>query len=255
MKSAKSSKLFKALITDVDGTLIPNKKEGMPSPRIKEAIKKAKKHLHVGVATSRPLFMLTEIFKYLEFSGPSIINAGSQVIDVKTKKILWEQPILLSDVPKIFAILNKFKRKVWVHDYDKDIELSQSYVPKKPLNVYMFGLFQDKVKEVTQLLSNIPTIAAHPTPDWSFGKVGISISHISATKQHGIFELAKILKINTHDIIGVGDGGNDFPLLMACGLKVAMGNADENLKAIADYVAPTVDEDGLADVIEKFVLH
>jgi len=41
---------------------------------------------------------------------------------------------------------------------------------------------------------------------------------------------------------------------MACGLKVAMGNATEDLKEIADYIAPTVDEDGVADVIEKFVL-
>lgn len=41
---------------------------------------------------------------------------------------------------------------------------------------------------------------------------------------------------------------------MACGLKVAMGNAVQDLKEIADYIAPSVDEDGIADVIEKFVL-
>ena len=41
---------------------------------------------------------------------------------------------------------------------------------------------------------------------------------------------------------------------MACGLKVAMGNAVDDLKAIADYIAPTVDEDGVADVINKFIL-
>jgi hydroxymethylpyrimidine pyrophosphatase-like HAD family hydrolase len=55
-------------------------------------------------------------------------------------------------------------------------------------------------------------------------------------------------------MIGVGDGYNDFPLLEACGLKVAMGNALEDLKGIADYIAPSVDEDGVANVIEKFIL-
>ena len=45
-----------------------------------------------------------------------------------------------------------------------------------------------------------------------------------------------------------------MPLLMACGLKVAMGNGVPELKEIADYVAPSVDEDGISDVIEKFVL-
>jgi hydroxymethylpyrimidine pyrophosphatase-like HAD family hydrolase len=41
---------------------------------------------------------------------------------------------------------------------------------------------------------------------------------------------------------------------MACGLKVAMGNAVADVKAIANYIAPSVEEDGIADVIEKFVL-
>ena len=67
-------------------------------------------------------------------------------------------------------------------------------------------------------------------------------------------ELGKILNIRTHEIIGIGDGPNDFPLLMASGLKVAMGNAIPDLKAIADYVTATVEEDGVAQVIEKFVL-
>ena len=45
-----------------------------------------------------------------------------------------------------------------------------------------------------------------------------------------------------------------IPLLMACGLKIAMGNAYEELKSIADYVAPPIEEDGVADAIEKFIL-
>ena len=52
----------------------------------------------------------------------------------------------------------------------------------------------------------------------------------------------------------MGDGYNDFPLLMASGLKIAMGNAVPELKEIADFVAPTVEEDGVAVIIEKFIL-
>jgi len=66
--------------------------------------------------------------------------------------------------------------------------------------------------------------------------------------------VAEILGIKTDEIIAVGDGYNDFPFLMACGLKVAMGNAVPELKAIADYIAPSVDEDGIVDVIERFIL-
>ena len=82
----------------------------------------------------------------------------------------------------------------------------------------------------------------------------VAVNTIAATKQHGILEVAKIMGISTHEIIGIGDASNDIPLLMACGLKVAIGNATEDVKAIADYIAPTVEEDGVADVIEKFIL-
>ena len=67
--------------------------------------------------------------------------------------------------------------------------------------------------------------------------------------------VANLLKIKTTEIIGVGDGYNDFPMLLACGLKVAMDNANDDLKAIADYIAPSVDDDGVADVIEKYILN
>ena len=106
-----------------------------------------------------------------------------------------------------------------------------------------------------QDLAQISTIALHKVPSWTPTKWGINITNSEVSKQHAIIEVAKILGIETHEIIGIGDGYNDFPLLMACGLKVAMGNAVPELKAIADYIAPSVEDDGVADVIEKFILH
>ena len=63
------------------------------------------------------------------------------------------------------------------------------------------------------------------------------------------------MNIKTEETIGVGDGFNDIPFIQETGFKVAMGNAVDDLKAIADYIAPTVEEDGVAHVIEKFVLN
>lgn len=100
----------------------------------------------------------------------------------------------------------------------------------------------------------MPTIIAQKVPSWTKGFFCIIITHAEATKQHGVFEVAKLLGLQTHDMIGVGDGYNDFPLLLACGLKVAMGNAVPELKEIADYVAPTVENDGVVDIINKFIL-
>jgi hydroxymethylpyrimidine pyrophosphatase-like HAD family hydrolase len=79
------------------------------------------------------------------------------------------------------------------------------------------------------------------------------ITHSQATKQHGVFEFSKVAGVPLQNIAGVGDDENDFPLLMACGYKVAMGNAVASLKDIAGYVAPPVEEDGAVQVIEKIL--
>jgi len=254
----KLKKKYKALILDVDGTLIPNKRDGMPSEKVADSIAKASKFIHIGVATSRPYFILAHIVDHLKLSGPSIINGGAQIIDTASKKILHEQPLVAQNVFEIAKLLKKLPIPLIVYDggYDngKDITVSKKYLPKKPLHLWIHGTTIKEADTYIKEISHIQTISAHKVPSWKRGQVDIGIFHAEATKLHAILKIAKLLNIETHDIIGVGDGYNDFPLLMACGLKVAMGNAVDDLKDIADYIAPSIEEDGVADVIEKFVL-
>lgn len=49
-----------------------------------------------------------------------------------------------------------------------------------------------------------------------------------------------------------GDGENDIPMLQKAGVGVAVANAKENVKAAADYIAPSVDEDGVAEALKHF---
>ena len=245
---------YKAFITDVDGTLVPNHPDGLPSQRNIEAIKKAKNILHVGVATARPLFMMDKIFKMLELSGPSIIMGGSQIYDATNKEIISEQLMDLDAMSKTIKILKKYTKKFMIHDHGRDMLYTPSYKPKEPLGIYMFALHPDKAEEIVQAVTS-PEISVHKIVSHIKGKMDVEISDPKSTKQHGIFQVAEILGIQTHEIIGIGDSYNDFPLLMACGFKVAIGNAAPELKAIADYVAPTQAEDGVADVIEKFILN
>ena len=63
-----------------------------------------------------------------------------------------------------------------------------------------------------------------------------------------------MLGIKREEIMACGDGMNDYEMLSAVGFGVAMGNAMEPLKEIADYITETNDENGVAKAIEKFVL-
>jgi len=82
----------------------------------------------------------------------------------------------------------------------------------------------------------------------------IHVTSIEAKKDFGLYRVAKFLGLSTKEFIGIGDSYNDLTFLLACGLKVAMGNAVPEVKAIADYVAPSYEEDGVADAIERYIL-
>lgn len=252
-------KKFKALMIDCDGTILENKIDALPSPKVTKAVNQASKLLHVGIATQRPLFYTQAILKHLRLSGPSIINGGAQIVDSQTLRILHEELIAKEDLYKVVEIVKGFKKKhdlkFMIQDTDGlDQEFADSYIPSKPIQVGIYSLESEVADQLKDKLSTISSISVHKVASWEMERFGVVVTHALATKQHGIFEVAKILNIDTHEIIGIGDGYNDFPLLMACGLKVAMGNAVDELKEIADYVAPSVEEDGVADVINKFVL-
>ena len=250
-------KQYKALMLDLDGTTIPNASDGFPSRRVTEAIKKAAKKIHVGVVTGRPFFYAEDIVQHLGLSGPSIAGGGTMILESSTGEIIKESVIPDEDVQAMIAFLKKEKKTIWINGKltGKKSEIYNNTTKLHQIRSFTIAdLDPKRADKLDKLLNIFPSVSAHKIVGWIDGTISLQVTPTEATKQHGILEVAELLQIQTHEIIGVGDGYNDFPLLMACGLKVAMGNAVEDLKAIADYVAPTVEEDGVADVIEKFIL-
>lgn len=250
-------KQYKAIITDLDGTLITqNALEGFPTEKVTSALKKAQQTIHVGIATGRPPIYAYHLFDHLELSGPSIFLNGAIVVDSHTKKVIYTVEILEKDfqeLTRIFADMSLVTTLDETDIYAKPYNFE--YIPKHPLVLFVKNLTQKQVEEIQKKISFLPTLTSFQVPDWSDkSKWALHICHVTATKQYAVITVAEYLKISPEEIIGIGDSYNDFPLLMACGLKVAMGNAVEDLKAIADYIAPSVEEDGVADVIEKFIL-
>lgn len=249
---------YKALITDVDGTLKSMRRGASISQRVINAIQKAQDNgITISIATARPFEQALPIWQEIQTNGPSVISSGAQVIDFATRKVLREQILNKEDLPKIIKILEDEGVIFYVNDepQGEEITYTQSYEPAKLIDMYTESMDEEKADHVVGKLMQIPTVAASKVPGFELGenKHHILVNHALATKQHGVLEVAQILGIKTKDIIGIGDGHNDFPLLMACGLKVAIGNAVDDLKAIADYIAPSVDDDGVAHVIEKFL--
>ena len=74
------------------------------------------------------------------------------------------------------------------------------------------------------------------------------------SKGRALEALASYLGISLAEVMAIGDGINDIPLLSVAGLAIAMGNAPDEVKAVADYITLDVDHSGVAAAIEKFLL-
>jgi HAD superfamily hydrolase (TIGR01484 family) len=245
---------YKALICDVDGTLIPNKENAILSEKVKQAIAKASQNVYVGIATARPLFLLPYIVKELQLSGPSVINAGAEIIDLSTKKVLIEHLLEKEDLVFLLQRLEYFGLAIRLDDGQQDMVFDKTKAYEHIMKIFSIAVSEEIADKLICETKNLAKVASHKVPSWNDGKFDIFFTNSQATKQHGVLEVAKLLGISTTEIIGIGDGHNDFLFLMACGFKVAMGNAVDDLKAIADYIAPSAEEDGVADVIHKFLL-
>nr|WP_196053032.1 HAD-IIB family hydrolase [Bacteroides clarus] len=74
-------------------------------------------------------------------------------------------------------------------------------------------------------------------------------------KARSLAVLLEKIGITREEMIAMGDGYNDLSMIKYAGLGIAMGNAQEPVKAAADYIAPSNDEDGVAIAVEQHFLH
>ena len=88
---------------------------------------------------------------------------------------------------------------------------------------------------------------------WS-SATSMEITHPEANKGKGLASLCRLLQIPMECTMAIGDSGNDEAMLRAAGLGVAMGNAPDFIRAIADAVTDTNEQDGAAAAIEKYCL-
>lgn len=85
--------------------------------------------------------------------------------------------------------------------------------------------------------------------------LNIEVNAAGVTKAAGLADVCQLLGIDRSELVAMGDSLNDVPMLEWAGLGIAMGNAQEPVKQVADWVSHRFDEDGVAYAIEHKVLH
>jgi len=105
---------YKAIIFDLDGTAIPNRKDGMPSQHLIDLIQDLKNKVFVCAATARPFSICKEVLKSLQLISPCVVSGGTRIIDPVTNKTLWEKNIPDEIVGKIIDTTKLFEYKLFV---------------------------------------------------------------------------------------------------------------------------------------------
>lgn len=247
-------KKYSAILLDVDGTLVPVGPNTSPTDRVTGAIHDVLSKIHVSLVTGRPVAWLTPLFEILKLKDPCIINGGTQIVDPRSGSVLWQKGLDPEVVLGIISLAKERGSRILVNDSGSEIEDPTSFEFSNPLAMQIQHIDKATADEYrTTLTSRYPGIAVHEIYSWKSGLFDVYITDGQATKSFAAHKLAEILGIDPVSMIGVGDGQNDIPLLEACGLRVAMGNAHPDLKSVAHYVAPSIDEDGVAEVISRFI--
>lgn len=259
---------YKLIVSDFDGTLAG--KDGIISPKDEEAINK---WVHNGksfsIATGRQYAMIKDEVEKLGITTPQITRGGAEIVDPKTGKVIYSKLMNEGVVTRFLELIQSQGYNFLLEEGDKlygtmDFRYKNPHVTFLPFSkftmkdipkivVFLDGKNLEKAELFLdeKLVKEFPEL--HLVRSYSpLGKVW-DITSLEATKHLAVLELLKLGKLKREETVGVGDGYNDFPLLEACGLKVAMGNAVEDLKAIADIVVPPYTEDGVAFLINKLL--
>lgn len=246
---------YKAIIFDLDGTVVPSILEGMPSDAVVKAVQRVKGKIKLSSASARAVQYCRNIWQALSLEDPCIINGGSQIINPKTEKVIWEQLLPEGAIKEVLDKARGYTETVAFNGVIFNINAKHEEFPKNTNLMVAFGVKKEKTESLVNLLSMIPDVAVHVLHSWVEGDYwDFHIIHKLATKKHAVAKLIEILGVQKEEVIGVGDGNNDMPLFEAVGYKVAMGNAANALKENADYVTDTLDNDGFAKFIEEKII-
>jgi len=264
----------KILFLDIDGTLVNSKKE--ITPKTLEALIDIQKEGHiVCLASGRPYPGILPYVKKLrldEFGGYVLAFNGGKIVDCKTMKVVYEKP-LSNKFTKIvydYALKNGLGMVTYqdnrvitgteIDDYMSyearlnymDLVKVDDFIGLVDYDPAKFLLTADPEKseqfekELAELLG--PDVNVFRSEPYF-----IEITNKAVDKALSIEGLLPILGLKREQSICCGDGFNDLTMVRYGGIGVAMGNAQEIVKENADYITASCDEDGLVEVIDKFI--
>lgn len=265
---------YKMIILDLDDTLLGNNHK--ISQRNKEALMNVQEQGgKVVLASGRPTYGMVPFAKELSLAeyGSFILSFnGGKIINCQTNEEFFSQTLSVEAVRRLNEISQR--EGVQIHTYVGDeivtaednpytsIESDLTGLPIKLVDSFMDGVTEPVVKvlmvgEPEHLQTVEKKLQAELGDEFSVMRSKpffLEFTDKGITKGTSIEKLIQEVGVKREEIIAVGDSYNDQEMIEFAGLGVAMGNAPEDIKEVADFVTDTNVNHGVAQVVEEFLL-
>lgn len=271
--------MYKMVVLDLDGTLLNDKKQ--ISAKNKEAIEKVYKEKGVCfvIATGRDMNYAVNVSKKIkEIANQYMITSNGAIIknNIKDEYIL-KNCMDKTEILKMIDICRKRNMEVLVYTCEEKITEQEQLLKVNPDAKLVKNLKQYLESNISPILmimlcgneKNLEEIKQEiklkfidlestgicdffvDIENEVYQTKYIDIMKKGSSKANAIKMLAKYLNIHKEEIIAMGDGANDLPMFEVSGYKVAMENGNDKLKAQADYITSSNNQDGIAKALEE----
>ena len=259
-------KSTKIVFVDLDGTLKNNNQK--ISIRNKEIIEKL---FDIGIlvvfTTGRPLNYTISLSKQFSASNYVISSNGAEIYNYFNKKIIYNSIISNEVLIKLNELIKKYNLFFIANCFLKSYTNKDFVDPGKKIINSLEDIFDEKIsqlivesydiesmKKFKKELINIPNIKISNksrNPKDSNKILFYDITNKDVSKGNAIKILCDYLKIDINKTMAIGDSDNDIEMLQVSNVKIAMSNATNNLKKVANFVTLSNDQEGVAVVLEQ----
>jgi Cof subfamily protein (haloacid dehalogenase superfamily) len=271
---------IKLIVLDIDGTIAGRDNE--VSPEVKAAVRAAiNQGVRVGIATGRMYQSALRFHQEIGANVPVMAYQGAWIQDPATQQQYrhlqvdatiaeelidyFEQPHLPADLSVHVYVDDKLYVKAVKDDTEEYTQRSAVKAhPVADLRSILGGIAPTKVLAMHSDVDLISKLLQDLKARYSRDRLHVTTSvpiflettHPAVNKGTAIDLIAReLLGIEAHEVMAIGDNYNDVEMLSYAGWGVAMGNGPQAVRDLADWVAPTVDDHGVAVAIERFVLN
>jgi len=257
---------YKLIAMDLDGTLNNDEKQ-ITEPTRLALMEMQEKGVRLALASARPspgLYKERDILRLQDYGGILMSYNGGRIVDASSGKVLFETCMDLEETRRVLRFLETLPvtpilddgvqfyvtdRTAYKVDYEcRNNNMTCTEVPNLA-DFLAFPPVKILMSVQPEILPDIQARIAAFLPD-SLTVVQTAAFYLevipkSINKGQGIRDICRVLGISPAEVIAFGDAANDIPMLQAAGLGVAMGNASPAVKAAADAITTSNNDDGI----------